>query len=208
MQVVNRTCKRFNRLINCHLSLWTTFVFDEVHVSSEDLTYILKHSKNARKFLFGRTNYQCSVAEVDLAFAKYLSIANKLYWLNISESITSTLCFLTSLRDIQILDVSGCKNLINEDFAVIGSCRKLEQLYISFTNATAETIINITKHAQLLVLEARAIEFSLEQCRQELEQQSSLLYLHISLLNSVSQEELADIIIRTYIDCHIRIYTS
>lgn len=115
-----------------------------VNFKSEDLARILKHSNAFERFVipYG-TFFECSVSELDYVFVKHFKCAPSLYWFGICDCPISTLCFLTQVPNIQILQISGCDNLQNCDFSVLKQCQALDQLHLPFANVEASTIIDI-----------------------------------------------------------------
>lgn len=71
--------------------------------------------------------------------------AKYLWYLDISGCKVSTLCFLNELNSFEVLILEQCGNLIDADFLAIENCRTVEQLYLGFTQTTADTIIKLSR---------------------------------------------------------------
>jgi hypothetical protein len=206
----NRTCKAFNNIITTTSYLWREFEFDNpVHFYKGTLERIFQHSRKFESFIIPASGYSYLAPDIDFLFSKHFQ-GNKLYWLNISQCPISTLCFLKQCLNLQILSVDGCKNLVDEDFLAIRYCNKIDQLYVSFTRISPNTIIKILEQNQLIVLDACGVQFSLEQCSAVMETSKSLLFFHLSLRDESSEiraqfkREFIDI----YRNCNFHLYKN
>lgn len=126
-----------------------------------------------------------------------------------SEPIVNfLLChFFQCLPNIQILNLSGCHNVVDDDFLVIQKCLKLEQLYVSFTNIKPTTIVFLSSELKLSVLEACAVPLSINDIESVFSYcYRTLLYVHLTLSNDIDKAEFQRSFGRRYIDCSIQIY--
>lgn len=69
---------------------------------------------------------QCTAPQIDWSFTLHLPNARHLYWVDLTDCNVSTICFLKFLPDLEILNLSGCRKLIDEDFVVLNECEKLD----------------------------------------------------------------------------------
>lgn len=206
---VGQTCKRLNEIIQNNSVLWKFVEFDcPINGNEDTLCYIFRHSFKFLKFQIPCANLVCDVPHIDLHFINGFSRCQSLQWLDVSECRLSTLCFLKYTPNLEILNVSSCMNLKDDDFAALKHCTKLEKLYLSFTEVTAETIVKLCEQIQLTVLDICGIRFSLENCHSLLAlQYSSLLHCHLSLQNTVSTQEFQTQVQDQYFFCRFRIHT-
>jgi hypothetical protein len=201
-------CKRFRELIISTSGLWKSVDFKfPLELSKENLQYILCHSRKINELHLPCTTYKCSIPETDWVFTR--SNFNSLVWLNLSEAPISTLCFLYGAPNLMILDLSGCKHLFDEDFYVLKSCHKLEQLYLGFTHVKAETLETICRNKALSVVDACEIYLQIDHCRNILENTiGHIVYLHISLHTSVLFEDFKSQILNQYLDTSVRVFNN
>lgn len=209
LQRVNRTCKRLNNIINCNSVLWRNISIenDEVTLSEESLQQLLEHSSGFWTFLIPFVQLTCKTPDVDWLFVKGFGKAKELYWLDLSECKLSTLSFLTCLPNLQIVNLCGCYNLVDEDFFAIQKCCKLEQLYVSFTKIKPSTIVLLASKLNLSVLDACAIPLSINNIQSIFDfSYGTLLYVHLTLENGINEREFRQTFCRRYLDCSIQIY--
>lgn len=202
--VVNRTCKRLNTIVKENSRLWRHLYFEHpITLNKEQLDYVLRHSNGFSEFSIPHATFSCLVPDIDSALVHRFFNAKKLYWLDLTECKLSTLCFLEYLPNLEILNVSECLNLVDDDFHAITYCKKLDHLYVSFSAITPSTVVSITNELRLTVLDVSGIKFSLEQCRQLFESSyETLLFVNISLNDSESAQGF-ERLLRYYIDCNI-----
>ncbi|KAL4233947.1 hypothetical protein ACF0H5_005602 [Mactra antiquata] len=104
--------KRFYQIVHQNSTLWRHFSTDhQLELSIKDLRRILKHSSAFLEFLIPWATLHFSSADIDLLFIDKFRNAKRLYWLDLTECRLSTLCFLPFLTNIEILNLSGCRNL-------------------------------------------------------------------------------------------------
>ena len=209
LQVVSRTCKTLHSLVHSNSVLCEVFEFDHrIELSIADLQKILSHSKTYQRFmLFSGALDNCRVCDIDYTFIKYFQKAEQLYWLNVTDAPISTLGFIVNAPNIQLLNLSGCKNLLDVDFAVIADCTKLDQLYLSFTHISPETLVSIIRGRRLTVLDICNVQLSIEHCEQILAGcWETLLYFHLSLQEGISSNSFRSQIEDIYIDISFRLY--
>jgi hypothetical protein len=74
----------------------------------------------------------------------------------------STLSFLKYLENLELLNISDCPNLVNADFGVITTCRRLETLHVGFTQISKDVLTDIVAPGlpNLTFLEANNVEFT------------------------------------------------
>jgi hypothetical protein len=206
---VNRTCKTFCKIISNTHVLWEDFEFDhegQLSITEVDLERILQHSIYFRKCIFPPFSLKCEGFEIDFYFSRYLK-SKKLYWLTLTDLPISTLCFIKNTPNIQILDLSGCTNLIDDDFRVLKKTRDIDQLYLSFTNITGKTLIEIVCDKTLIVLDVCGVRLSLENCKTILHSCfSSLLTFHLSLEEDVTERQFNEEVRNIYRDIAFHVY--
>lgn len=179
LQTVARTCRHLNAIIECNSRLWSSFAPDHFSlVTKEQLHRILRHSVALTEFVVPYGSYACLAPDIDFLFITELTNAKSLTWLDITDCPVSTLCFLKFLPNVEILNVSDCKNLVNADFHVIKSCNNLSQLYLSFTKITPKKIVSICESLTLIVLDISGIPIHLGQCERLLH--PDLLYFQFT----------------------------
>ena len=165
LQTVARTCKHLNSIVECNSTLWSRFAPDWFSlVTKEQLHRILRHSVALTEFAIPYGSYMCLAPDIDFLFITELSNAKSLTWLDITDCPVSTLCFLKFLPNIEILNVSDCKNLVDADFHVLKFCGKLCQLYVSFTKVTPDTLLSVCDSLTLIVLDVSGIPLNFRQC--------------------------------------------
>lgn len=206
--LVNRVCRRFQSIIRNTPILWTVFeFFDALHIREENLPYILKHSCKFSVFNFAYSGYSGSLAALDYLLVINLSRATNLTCLNLSGSIISTTSFLQFLPNLELLDLSQCQNLQDQDFHVVSFCHKLDNLYLSFNEIKPSTIISIVTNTQTLeVLDICGIYLKLQEIKDILDKcYWTLLSLYLTLDRSV-EEYFHRQIYLNYIDLNYHIY--
>lgn len=187
--------KRWQYIVTTTSALWRHVSFNfALNLTKSDFVYLLQHSRGFWEFHIPAARIQCITADLDFNFISYLSNAKQLYWLDLSDYKLSTLCFLKSLPSLEILNVSGCKNLVDADFEVLKECHKLDRLYLSFTCISPNSLINICDSLSLTVLDTTDVYLSKEN-RIELLAKSytTLLFWNLSLNESQTDIDLAEI---------------
>ena len=120
LQSVNRTCKRFYDIVKNTSILWRNFEFDvSLTPTTSDFKEIFRHSHCFKSFFLTTKSISCSASFLDQTFIKGFHEAYNLTWLDLTNSKISTLCFLSYTLNLEILNLSGCRNLVDEDFNVI-----------------------------------------------------------------------------------------
>ena len=133
--------------------------------------------------------------------------AKELYWLDLTNCKISTLCFLKCLPNIQILNVSGCNNLVNDDFLAIQNCTNIDQLYVSFTEIKPSTIVLLISKLCLTVLESCAIPLGINDIQSIFSASyTTLLYVQLTLADTIDEKLFRQNFCQRYIDCSIQIY--
>jgi hypothetical protein len=139
------------------------------------------------------TTFRCEVPNIDILFCKHFSGLN-LFWLSLSRCPISTICFLTDCPKLEILDLSECSNLVDDDFKAIKSCRHLSQLNVAFTQITPSMLIELCKYIALITLDVTGVKLGLQDCEEILyEQYNTLFYFQISLDDTVDLSEFKDL---------------
>jgi hypothetical protein len=198
------TNKRFHHIVHQNSSLWRHISADhQLELSLTDLRRILKHSVAFLEFLIPCATLHFSSADIDFIFVNELCNARCLYWLDLTECRLSTLCFLPFLTNIEILNLSECKNLVSEDFEVISSLKKLDQLYLSYTNITPEAIVSICEPLVLTVLDVAGIPLNIQYIVRILKPE--LLFFHLTLESQEDEIWLKGIITGHYKDLSLHI---
>ena len=178
---VTRSCKRLNSIIHSSSVLWRNISFDfQINLSYDSLKRLLEHASGFRTFQIPFIHLECLSSDVDWLFMNGQRKAKELYWLDLTDCKLST-CF-QCLPNIQILNLSGCHNLADDDFLVIQKCLKLEQLYVSFTNIKPTTIMFLSSKLKLSVLEACAVPLGINDIESVFSYcYRTLLYVHLTL---------------------------
>jgi hypothetical protein len=201
LQKVNRTCSRLYSVIENNSVLWKDISPDFcVGLKLHDLKRLMRHSHGFETYLLPYANYECFIYELDFLFTTGLSNAKHLYWLDISFSQISTLCFLRYLPSLCILNVSECPNLINADFIVLSLCQKLDQLYLAYTRILPETIALTCSQLDLIVLDISGIPVSVDICERIISQ--CMISLQVTLIPG--EEHNLKTLRRNHLDCSIR----
>ena len=199
---VSRTCKTLHSVVEKNSVLWKDIDFSVDHaVDYTTLLRILKHSFGFQTFFIPFVEIACEAYYIDFAFTTNLCNAKNLYWIDISRCRISTLCFLKFLPRIEILNVSECNNLVDADFRVISTCTTLDQLYLSYTNISATTAVDICSALDLIVLDLSGIKLSINQCDALLK--PSLLIFQVSFHPGESDQEIELLKLR-HRDCSIK----
>jgi len=192
---INRVCKRFYHLIKHSAVFWTTIDFDvplEV-TNKKQLDYILRHSHKFKIFRIGYASLNVNVADIDILFTHQLCKAKSLCWLDISKCKISTLCFLSNLNNVSIVNISECRNLVDDDFKVLYTCSKVDQLFVSFTKISPATAVELSRHLNLVVYDVCGIKLKIEQCEEILDNSyQTLLMFHISMIGDGIDEQSVD----------------
>lgn len=203
LQSVSRTCKKLHDIIENYSRLWRHFSPDHCDlVTKEQLMRILNHSVGFYEFVIPYCSYVCCPPDVDFLFTTGLCNAKLLYWLDITGCEVSTLCFLNFLPNIEILNLSECKNLVDVDFQAIRSCKKLSQCYVSFTKIKPETIVSLCDDVRLSVLDTSGIPIKLTHCRRILS--PYLLFFYVTLAEG-EDEQMFQGLVRRYRDTCIHL---
>lgn len=121
-------------------------------------------------------------------------------WLDLTDTKLSTLQFLHFTPNLEILNLSGCKNLRDTDFIVIADCIKLDQLYLSFTNISPTVLVKLAKSLDLISLDACAVALSLNECKTIIENLKNLTFFHLSP-KDISNSEFDQEVRHVYQDC-------
>ena len=206
LQVVNRTCKRLNSIIEDNSVLWRFFDFDsELSVKPCDIERILQHSSCFRRFLLPHRHFEVPVPdnfiESSLEKCKYL------YWLDLSDSLISSLRFLQKTPALEVLDLTGCKFLKDSEFTEIHNCANLDHIYLSFTNITPETFVEIASKQNLITLDGYGIKLNVSQCEKILKGICrNLQYFSLSLASSVDFLSFEREIVSAFGDCQFNIF--
>ena len=165
LQTVAKTCTRLNSIVECNSILWSRFVPDYFSsVNIEQLHRILRHSAALTEFAIPYGTFTCCAPDIDFLFITELTNAKSLTWIDITDCPVSTLCFLKFLPNIEILNVSDCKNLVDADFHVVKTCKNLSQLYVAFTKISPDTLLSICSCLTLIVVDASGIPLQLGHC--------------------------------------------
>lgn len=166
--------------------------------SFETLKRILKHSLGFQTFLIPNAELSYAVYEIDFLLTTNLPNSKFLYWLDISCSNVSTLCFLSLMPSLEILNVSECRNLDDCDFHVLEKCENLDQLYLSYTNVNPETVVKL----QLTVLDLSGVMMKVSQCDKLLN--PDMLFFQVSFATEESKSNI-ETLQEKWIDCSIKL---
>lgn len=120
LQTIKRTCQLFYHIVKNTSILWRNFDFDiPLHLTEDDVTEIFRHSQCFRSFLLTSESILCRTAFLNFTFVQGFQKSKHLTWLDLTDSKLSTLQFLHFTPNLEILNLSGCKNLRDTDFIVI-----------------------------------------------------------------------------------------
>jgi hypothetical protein len=206
---VNRTCKRLNDLIKTKSSLWRHFEFDwELNVKYGDLCEILNHAASFTYFLLPQGSViNCPAPDIDFIFLTRFVPARHLYWICLTDVPISTLSFIKYIPNLQIVNLTGCYNLRDEDFLVLRDCKELDQIYVSFTDIKPKTLSEIITGKQVIVLDACGVEFDIHECKTIVSPIfGSLLSFSLSLKADIETQDFNHQIIDYFIDTQFHIY--
>ena len=196
-----------NSIVESNSKLWSRFEpdwFSSVRI--EQLHRILRHSVALTEFVIPYGNFTCSAPDIDFLFITELTkkiYAKSLTWMDITDCPMSTLCFLNFLQNIEILNVSDCRNLFDADFSVVKTCKNLSQLYVAFTKITPDTILSICSCLTLKVVDASGIPLQLRHCERIFH--PGLLYFQFTPDNR-EDEPLFQSLFRRYCDTSVHIF--
>ena len=208
LQSVNRTCKRLHNIIEENSILWRFFEFETIIiVGTIELKRILKHSAAFRRLFLPYSTRSFDAPLLDLMFVTAFAKSRHLYWLDISDSPISTLCFLRCTSGLSVLNLSGCKNLTDCDFHVISNCKELDHLYLSFTNITQRKFVEIASKLNLISLDGCGIKLSIPQCIEILQGDCRHLdYFQLSLSEETNTTVFRREVEEVFSDCKFNIY--
>lgn len=203
LQSVATTCKRLHSIIECNSVLWSDFApYCFSLATKEHLQRICSHSLALTRFVIPYGSFDCSPPDIDFIFSTSLCNAKSLCWLDVTNCKLSTLCFLNFLPNLEILNVSDCRNLVDADFQAVKSCDKLTQLYVSFTRIKPDTIVSICAKLTLTVLDASGIPLQVGHCERILSH--VLLYFQVTL-DTFDDEPLFHGLFDRYRDCSVHV---
>lgn len=206
LQTINRTCQLFYHIVKNTSILWRNFDFDiPLHLTEDDVTEIFRHSQCFRSFLLTSESILCRTAFLNFTFVQGFQKSKHLTWLDLTESKLSTLQFLHFTPNLEILNLSGCKNLRDTDFIVIADCIKLDQLYLSFTNISPTVLVKLAKSLDLISLDACAVALSLNECKTIIENLKKITFFHLSP-KDISNSEFDQEVRHVYQDCCFSLY--
>ena len=205
---VNRTCKRLNEIINSSSRLWRYVAFShQIIANGKQLNNVFKHSSGFWTFLIPCAILVCTTPTIDLVFVNGFSRAHSLYWLNITDCELSTLCFLKFLPNLEILNLSGCKRFVDEDFVALKDCKKINQLYLSFTAAKSNTVLSLCCQLELNVLDICDIALTLTECDRIMNlRYNTLTFLHLTLAPGLEEAVFRQNIETHYPNCLFALY--
>jgi hypothetical protein len=177
-----------------------------VKLTEDSLCHVLRHSRIIESFLLPCATCQCTPAKLDRFFT--LADFSSLVWIDITDSKLSTLCFLYGAPNLEIVNLSGCRNLIDDDCLVLKESKKLEQIYVSFTKILPETLQIICENKPLISVDACGVKLNIDNCRNILQNtRGELVHLHISLSSAVTKEGFKQEILDLYLNTSVTIYS-
>lgn len=185
------------------------FEFDrQLVVHETDLSCILTFSEKFQEFHFTNVTYTGSIANLDYHLITGLSRATQLTELHLAFSTISSLCFMQFLPNLEVVDLSDCRNLCDADFKVIYHCKKLEFLNLSFNFINVSTIAAIvTDKPHLCALEIYGIGVTIADCHTILcNCYKTLDYFYLSLSPFECEAEFYDMIHNHYIDLNAKVF--
>lgn len=208
LKTVSPVCKRLHSIIHSKTKLWRYVSFEgELNLSIEDLRNLLSHAPVFWTFLLPFAHLRCSAPDIDLLLIQGLSASKSLYWLDLSDCQLSSLCFLKCLPELEILNISGCKNLIDPDFAAVQYCSKVNQLYCSFTAISSGSIINLCSVLDLNVLDICDIPLTLTEIESLMQHgYETLVSVHLTLDQTLEESVFRQYISKRYLDCSFSIF--
>lgn len=207
LKSVTLTCKKFHYLVEEVYLLWEVFDFSfPLDLTESNIKHIFRHARGFKQFLIPGTTFRCSAPIIDLQFTVGFITSRSLYWLDISDSPVSTLCFLRELPNIEVLNLTKCTNLSDLDFSALGFCLKLDKLYLSFTHILPSTVVELCGILKLTVLDVCGIDMLISDCENVLNSSlSSLLCFHLSLADSEESIVFHERVTKRYLDCSFHI---
>ena len=124
--------------------MWKIFEFYEhLIIKEEDFPYIIQHAIKFNVYNISYCTYTGHLYSFDNYCVTKLSISKQLTWLNLTGTPISITCFLQLLPNLEILDLSQCPNLNDNDFHAVSVCHKLENLHLSFNDLDPKTVTGI-----------------------------------------------------------------
>lgn len=210
LTIVNRTCKTLYTLIAQTSVLWEHFEIEQVDgplsIGKEDLVAILKHASAFKTLILPPLSVICEGFEIDLLFSNLLK-SFKLHWLTLTDLSLSTLCFMVNTPNVEILNLSGCTNLHDEDFLVLKLTTQIHKLYLSFTNISGTTLCEIVRGKSLLVLDVCGVPLTIQECQHVLRLcHTTLITFDLSLEEGVPDDQFNREIRDLYINIGFHIY--
>lgn len=207
LQTVNRTCQQFYHIVKNTSILWRNFEFEiPLSLTSDDVTEIFRHSICFRKFLLTPESLSCRTDFLDSIFFQGFQKSKHLTSLNLTDSKLSTLSFLQFTPNLEILNLSGCRNLRDVDFIPITTCVKLDQLFLSFTDISPTVLVKLAKTLDLISLDACAVALSLKECKTIVEHLKKLTLFHLSLKEDISTSQFDQEVRNVYQECSFCMY--
>ncbi|CAH1798895.1 unnamed protein product [Owenia fusiformis] len=136
-------------------------------------------------------------------------MSNKLQWLELDGCNMSTLSFLRYLPRLEILSLSRCENITDDDLSAIKYVPKLEQLYISHMGLSASQVLfNLTKHRlhNLYALDCQGVEFIFTEALTMMVIQKHLIFFGLSLFETFTPHTFDNTLGKWFPDTEFRIF--
>ena len=145
------------------------------------VAFLIKHSQQFVTFLLPCSNNQCIAPDLDYTLIREFRFSKSLHWMYLTDKPLSTLAFLRLAPNSKCLSLSGCKNLVHDNFFILGSLEALQKLFVSFTAVTAETLFQIVRNKYITVLDVYGVHLSVAACNSILNSVQNIKSLSISL---------------------------
>ena len=203
---VNRVCWKLHDIIENSPILWKDINFDyHICISCDDLRRLLIYSRIAQSIHLPHSTCEISSPDIDSVLTS--SKFDSLIWLDLSQAPVSTLCFLYNAPNIKLVNLSECQCLQDSDFVALKKCEQLEQLYVSFTRVTGQTLEDICIEKPLCVIDACEISLNVQQCRNILMKTTGdVLQFSVSLHDSVDLADFNENVVNCFVNTSVRVF--
>lgn len=184
--IVNITmvCKKLRSVVENNHQLWTDLVFDDCYMITSDILQIIVNNDRLKNLTLA---YQIVAMKDSVFNDMILRLSLCLRTLNLAHTPLRVISFVKNLYNLTMLDVSGTK-IDNSQLRFLSTVCHLKQLYISFTNVTAENVVKCLQNfACLEILDACEIFFTSSEIFLVITHCKHLAYLHVSFTTHVEE---------------------
>jgi len=199
---VNRVCWKIHDINEKDI------YFDyHIRISCDDLRKLRIHSRKAQSIHLPHSTYEISSPDIDSVLT--LSKFDLLIWSDLSQAPVSTLCFLYNAQNIELVNLSECQCLKDSDFVALKKCEKLEQLYVSFTRVSGQTLEDISFEKPLRVVDACEITLIVQQYRNiRMKTTVDVLQFNVSLHDNVDLADFNENVVKCFLNTKVRIFEN